>query len=390
MRRKLPSYRLHKPTGQAVVTLGGKDFYLGKHGTPESRERYDELVARWLLQKDRKPELLPQSDIEIRHVLAQYTTFIRGPESPYRKEGELTRQVERIERSLLGVRRLFARTKACEFGPKELKTVRRWMLEKGWARTYVNALTQCIKQCFTWAASESLIPGSVAMNLRIVKGIRTGTAGVRETAPVRAVAREILDRTLPQLGTVARDLVQLQYLTGMRPCEAIAIRWDTINEAGALPDGKRLKGVWVYQVPPEANKNHHREKDRFVCLGPEAQAILSRYRHRVGELSVFSPSEAADAFAMANGRKRRTDVARAPSEVYAFFSYAQTIRRACRRAQIENWSPNRLRHLRATEIRSRFGGDAARVVLGHALPGVTGRYAEADLRKAAKVMRRIG
>ena len=31
--RKVPSYRLHKPTGQAVVRLDGRDVYLGKHGT---------------------------------------------------------------------------------------------------------------------------------------------------------------------------------------------------------------------------------------------------------------------------------------------------------------------------------------------------------------------
>jgi hypothetical protein len=37
---RIPSYRLHKPTGQAVVTLSGKDQYLGRHGSPESRAAY--------------------------------------------------------------------------------------------------------------------------------------------------------------------------------------------------------------------------------------------------------------------------------------------------------------------------------------------------------------
>src|SRR4051794_38005163 len=41
-------YRLHKPTGQAVVTVGGRDFYLGRHGSPQSRAEYDRLVAEWL------------------------------------------------------------------------------------------------------------------------------------------------------------------------------------------------------------------------------------------------------------------------------------------------------------------------------------------------------
>ncbi len=30
--RKVPTYRLHKPTGQSVVRLDGRDIYFGKHG----------------------------------------------------------------------------------------------------------------------------------------------------------------------------------------------------------------------------------------------------------------------------------------------------------------------------------------------------------------------
>jgi len=40
-----PSYRLHKGTGQAMVQYKGRRFYLGKYGTPESRERYQRFVA---------------------------------------------------------------------------------------------------------------------------------------------------------------------------------------------------------------------------------------------------------------------------------------------------------------------------------------------------------
>ena len=47
-RKRLPSYRPHKPTGQAVVTLNGKDHYLGWHGTQMSKDAYDRLTAEWL------------------------------------------------------------------------------------------------------------------------------------------------------------------------------------------------------------------------------------------------------------------------------------------------------------------------------------------------------
>jgi hypothetical protein len=42
---RTPSYRLHKPTGQAVVTLNCQDRYLGRYGTPESRAEYDRLLV---------------------------------------------------------------------------------------------------------------------------------------------------------------------------------------------------------------------------------------------------------------------------------------------------------------------------------------------------------
>jgi hypothetical protein len=35
LKTKTPSYRLHKGSGQAVVTLSGKDIYLGVHGSEE-------------------------------------------------------------------------------------------------------------------------------------------------------------------------------------------------------------------------------------------------------------------------------------------------------------------------------------------------------------------
>jgi len=45
---RLPSYRHHKPSGQAVVTLSGRDFYLGRYGTQASRAEYNQLVGKWL------------------------------------------------------------------------------------------------------------------------------------------------------------------------------------------------------------------------------------------------------------------------------------------------------------------------------------------------------
>ncbi len=41
MLRRIPRYCRHKGTGQAYVTIDGRERYLGPYGSPESREEYD-------------------------------------------------------------------------------------------------------------------------------------------------------------------------------------------------------------------------------------------------------------------------------------------------------------------------------------------------------------
>jgi hypothetical protein len=41
------SYLCHKPSGQALLTLNGKDFCLGVWQSPESHAQYDRLIAEW-------------------------------------------------------------------------------------------------------------------------------------------------------------------------------------------------------------------------------------------------------------------------------------------------------------------------------------------------------
>ena len=45
--RTVPAYQKHA-SGQARVTLNGRDHYLGIYDSPESKARYQELVRRHL------------------------------------------------------------------------------------------------------------------------------------------------------------------------------------------------------------------------------------------------------------------------------------------------------------------------------------------------------
>ena len=66
---KPPKYRKHKPSGQAVVTLDGHDFYLGPHGSKASHLEYDRLIGEWLENGRRLPGA-SKSDLTITELAA--------------------------------------------------------------------------------------------------------------------------------------------------------------------------------------------------------------------------------------------------------------------------------------------------------------------------------
>ncbi len=42
---KLPAFRHHKARALAVVTLNGKNIYLGSYGTSASKAEYDRVIS---------------------------------------------------------------------------------------------------------------------------------------------------------------------------------------------------------------------------------------------------------------------------------------------------------------------------------------------------------
>jgi hypothetical protein len=69
--QKTPSYRLHSSDGRAVVTIDGRDVYLGKHGSPESKAEYDRIIAEWLTNGRRLtvPDAPARPDVSIDEVI---------------------------------------------------------------------------------------------------------------------------------------------------------------------------------------------------------------------------------------------------------------------------------------------------------------------------------
>ncbi len=88
----IPAYSLHRSSGQAIVRIAGHDHYLGLHGSPESREKYDRLIAEWLSQ-GRQPiavTVTPECGLLIHELLLK---FVDHAERYYLFEGEISKEV---------------------------------------------------------------------------------------------------------------------------------------------------------------------------------------------------------------------------------------------------------------------------------------------------------
>ena len=82
-RRKhhVPSYRLHKASGQAVVVINGHTRYLGKHGSKSSREAYARAIAEWSAQG--RAGVFDRDGVTVTEVMAAYIEHVP---SYYRKK----------------------------------------------------------------------------------------------------------------------------------------------------------------------------------------------------------------------------------------------------------------------------------------------------------------
>jgi integrase len=405
---RTPKYRLHKASGQALVQLDGRRIYLGKYGTPESKERYRRLVTKWLSQtSDKASKPYPvHRELSVSELLAEY---VRHAKSYYVKNGELTDEIYGIRAAFRPLRELFGHTMAETFGPKDLKLVRQRMIDSGHSRRYINDNVNRICRAFKWAVENELIPVTTYQALVTVSGLRRGRSEAKETRPVQPVSPATVEATLKHLSPVVADMVRLQQFTGCRPGEVCAIRPCDVDCAD--------DEVWTYV--PMAHKTEHYGRERSIFLGPRAQGILRPYLLRAATDFCFSPAE-SEAKRSAGRRDRRESSmtpsqqrrrgkshrSRAPGNRYTKDSYRQAIQRACDKAfpapedldddavkawqSDHRWSPNQLRHTAATDIRKEFGLEASQTVLGHSSADVTQIYAERDYAKAREIMKNVG
>jgi integrase len=377
--------------------------YLGTYGSAASRQEYARVLAEWEAAGQR---LTPASAEDSAHslsvnelILAYWPTV----ETYYRHpDGTPTSEVNNIRLALRRLKTLYGHTPAAAFDTLALEALRRQMIAERLCRNRINKDIARVKRLFKWAGARQLVAAEVYLRLQTVEGLRAGRSEARETAPVKPVPEEWVRATLPFLRPQVAAMVELQWLTGMRPGEVTIMRMMDLEMSGK---------VWLYRPGSDQgrqgkHKTAYKGFSRVIPIGPKAQEILRPWLRLNLTEYLFQPREAREQFDAERRAKRKSKVPpsqavrkrkarpkRKPGDRYRVSSYDHAVMDACdaafpppepfaqredepkkewrERIGVEGWEevkhwrhkhrwhPHQLRHAKATEIRREAGLDAA-------------------------------
>src|SRR5262249_22916787 len=307
----VPSYRRHKSSGQAIVTLsdglgGRKDFLLGRYGSKQSRIEYARAIQECEAAGRRLVNATAAGSVAT--VAELCAAFLDHAEKHYRRpDGTHTSELGIFKLAVGPLTRLCAHSLASDFGPMQLKAVRQSILAGETAkdddarrrpcRTTVNKYVARLKHVFKWGVGEGLVPPVVLMGLQGVTGLQAGRCDAREPEPVKPVPESFVaavrEHVLPEVWA----MIELQRLTGMRPGEVVRLRACDLDTSG---------DVWAYRPP--AHNTSPGGAERVFCLGPRGEEVLKPSRALDTLAPLFSPRGAMERRAFRLRAARRSPV----------------------------------------------------------------------------------
>ena len=102
---RLPKYRLHKGSGQALIQIQGRRIYLGPHNSPESKEKYRQYIAQLAAPSSTVQDCQPDDPLLINALILRYYRYAKAY---YVKNGQMTDEVDGIRAALIGQRHFVA------------------------------------------------------------------------------------------------------------------------------------------------------------------------------------------------------------------------------------------------------------------------------------------
>ena len=337
------------------------------HDVAMSTDRPRELAvqAAWRMWEEHARPL-PTTVVKSRTVEEVCAAYCEHAKTYYRRaDGTQTSEVKSVPLSLRPLREMFGATPVTALTHADMVSVRDMIASWGTcSRTTVNFYMARIRRMWAWALDEGLVGATVKAELTQVQPLKPNRTKLREPVPVKPVGEDDLGKVLKVAPENFADMLRVHRLTGMRPEEVCAMRWEHIDTSST---------PWIYRPP--FFKTQWRGQVRAVLIGPKARKILSKYRGDDFGGYPFSPARLiADGFrSPTKGEASRSDPKRAsiPNKrgiaCWNTGTYCTAIRAYCNRAKATRWTPNRLRHSFATQVRREFGIAVAGCLLGHSM-----------------------
>ena len=398
----IPNYRLHKASGQAVVELDGRTFYLGKYGSKARREEYERRVAEYLGNGRKLPPTRVDTGISCQELAIHY---LEWAEKHHVKQPKSLRHCKRAMAFLV---KHYGRISVDEFSARSLLYLQDQIVNspnegneqgKPLTRKTVNRYIGLIKQAFKFGTKFGFVAPNTHYALQVVDQLRKGHTTAPDNPNVKPVDPVIFEKTLPYLSKRVADMCRVQCLCAMRPQDICNIRACDIDRSG---------DVWLYRPP--AHKTAHLGAVLTKYIGAAAQEILMPYlieKESTPEAFLFSPADTVRDRAVDLRKKRKNlskkgevqpsqqnrrkeNPKKQPGEKYSTETYGRAVARACKRAGVPPWSVNQLRHRAASDIRKTHGLEAAQVMCGHKNASTTEIYAEVNQEKGVQVAREMG
>jgi len=366
--RPLPLYH-HKPSNRARTRIDGRDVYLGEWGSPEAIAQLARLEA-----ERARASLRPHARL-VYHLVELYVLdrdLVAGaklkPDDSLRRS--MVREVLRLEH--------LAGKPITELCAGDLETLLHHLAEltvekkvgegvdarvvmvPRYSRGVCNKMGRFFRQMIRWCERKGHAPPGTWHKLAAAESLRYGETNARETEKVQPVSDDVIAATLKQLSPVVADMVRFQRLVGCRPDETCRLCLADTSERIVETDAGPVN-VLIWKL--KKHKTQWRAHERIIAVGPKAQMIIARNT---------TTSLSAPVFRTTEGEQYRRD------------SYTRAVARAAKRAGVEHWTPNRLRHARATEVDELAGLETASAVLGHANLNTTGVYIQRRTKAAMR------
>jgi integrase len=373
---------------QAFSWHNGKRIYHGVWGTPEAEKSYKRFLAA-LIENPVQPTPLDEGSMLVSELADAFLVFI---------ESRISKSECTLHKYAIGyLAECYGELAVNEFSPKKLKVVRSQMVKAGTlCRKTINNYIGKIRRMFAWGVEEEVVSASISHALKAVKDLRKGEEDTFDHPEREAVPNDVIDATLPFMPPTVAAIVQVQWLTGMRPSEVLNMRVGDIDQS-------RDNGLWYYS--PKHKTEVHIGKKPIPLGKPEQKLIAPYLEGKKTSDSVFSPraaqrERAAEARANRGANrtlsqrvrdaKRAEKNARRVGDFYDHSGYRRAVKYAItkgnrRGGNIPHWSPYRLRNSAATAIELEHGLDEAQAQLGHTTANMTKRYSKAQLKQREKL-----